>query len=139
GADPITRSARLEPNGPIAGVTVEPAESMGSPVSRVRIALARPLAHHVRSDRNTVVVDFDRGSEKGAPFVMPPATRPADQSAVRIDVPAVDPIAALGLSAPAQTPLTPPASVVGRQNPAPSAAPALQEGSAITRTQPTSR
>ena len=71
GADPVAKLARLEPNSPIAGVSVEAAESMGSPASRVRISLARPLAHHVRSDRNTIVVDFDRAPEKssGAPMV----------------------------------------------------------------------
>ena len=46
GADPVAKLARLEPNSPIAGVSVEAAESMGSPASRVRISLARPLAHH---------------------------------------------------------------------------------------------
>ena len=105
GAEPVAKLAGLEPNSPIAGVTVEAAESMGSPASRVRISLARPLAHHVRSDRNTIVVDFDRAAEKGAPFVVPPASRQLEQLGARIDVPAVDPIAALGLATPAASPL----------------------------------
>jgi type IV pilus assembly protein PilQ len=108
GADPVATLATLEPNSPIAGVSIEAAESMGAPVSRVRISLAKPLAHHVRSDRNTIVVDFDRASEKGAPFVMPPASRQLEQLGAKIDVPAVDPIAALGLSAPAGSPLAAP-------------------------------
>jgi hypothetical protein len=128
GADPVAKLAKLEPNSPIAGVTVEAAESLGSPTSRVRISLARPLAHHVRSDRNTIVVDFDRAAEKGAPFVTPPVSRQLEQSGARIDVPAVDPIAALGLSAPAQSPLGSQA-VAGKVTPA--AAP--QEGSAVMR------
>jgi type IV pilus secretin PilQ/predicted competence protein len=56
----------------IAKVTVESAESLGAPAARVRIALAQPVAHHVRSDRNTVVVDFDRPSPKTAPYVTAP-------------------------------------------------------------------
>ena len=47
---------------PIAGVVLEVAESMGAPVSRVRITLVQPVAHRVRSDRNTIVVDFDKPS-----------------------------------------------------------------------------
>jgi len=108
GADPVAKLARLEPNSPIAGVSVEAAESMGSPASRVRISLAKPLAHHVRSDRNTIVVDFDRGSEKGAPVVTPPASRQLETLGTKINVPAVDPIAALGLAAPAASPLAAP-------------------------------
>src|SRR5437660_946147 len=56
---------------PIAAVSVEPYESMGVSSSRVRIVLAQPVAHRVRSDRNTVVVDFDKAT-KAAPYVMPP-------------------------------------------------------------------
>ena len=105
GADPVAKLARLDPNSPIAGVSVEAAETMGSPAARVRISLAKPLAHHVRSDRNTIVVDFDRSSEKGVPFVAPPASRQLEQLGAKINVPAVDPIAALGLAAPAASPL----------------------------------
>jgi type IV pilus assembly protein PilQ len=138
GADPVAKLARLEPNSPIAGVTVEAAESMGSPASRVRISLARPLAHHVRSDRNTIVVDFDRAVEKSAaPAVLPPVSRQLAQLGARIDVPAVDPIAALGLSAPAQSPLG--ASSVAGKTPAPTSATALQEGSGVVSARPTTR
>ncbi len=56
---------------PIAGVSVEAAESLGAPASRVRVALAQPVAHRVRSERNTVVVDFDKPSAEGG------AVRPA--------------------------------------------------------------
>ena len=135
GADPVARLARLEPNSPIANVTIEAAESMGSPASRVRISLSRPLAHHVRSDRNTIVVDFDRATEKGAPFVTPPMSRQLGQMAARIDVPAVDPIAALGLSAPAQAPLG--SQAVAGKTAAPVAA--AQEGSGVSTARATSR
>jgi len=130
GADPVAKLARLEPNSPIAGVSVEAAESMGSPASRVRISLATPLAHHVRSDRNTIVVDFDRGSEKGAPVVMPPASRQLEALGAKINVPAVDPIAALGLAAPAASPLAAPGQGRGssRNNPPPVPLASVQGG-----------
>ena len=46
---------------------------MGVPIARVRISLAQPVAHHVRSDRNTVVIDFERSPRAGVPSVMPAA------------------------------------------------------------------
>ena len=103
----------------IANVTVEGAESMGAPAARVRIALAQPVAHHVRSDRNTVVVEFDKPSAKTPPYVLPPQTRDANgqpkgtlnaMDALRESTgQTIDPIAALGLdggpaAAPAPTP-----------------------------------
>ena len=42
-------------------------------VSRVRITLAQAVAHHVRSDRNTIVVDFDPAS--AAAILRPAASR----------------------------------------------------------------
>jgi type IV pilus assembly protein PilQ len=62
---------------PITNVAVEPAQSLGSPVSRVRVALAQPLVHHVRSERNTIVVDFEKPNGKQPPLVMAPASRAA--------------------------------------------------------------
>jgi len=71
-------------SSPIAKVSVETGDSMGAPASRVRIALAQPVAHRVRSDRNTVVVDFDkpsapggRGAAPGGRGAAPPAGRGA--------------------------------------------------------------
>jgi AMIN domain-containing protein len=49
---------------PIAAVAVEPSDVLGAQASRVRIALTEPVGHHVRSDRNTLVVDFDKVSAK---------------------------------------------------------------------------
>src|SRR6267142_1300367 len=46
--------------GPIAGVAIEPGEAGGSP--RVRVNLSQPVAHRVRADRNTVVIDFDKAN-----------------------------------------------------------------------------
>jgi type IV pilus assembly protein PilQ len=80
-ARPVARSAK----SPIAAVFVEPSESLGIAIARVRIALAQPLTHHVRSDRNKVVVEFDK------PATVSAAPRRSG----------ADPIAALGLSGPA--------------------------------------
>jgi type IV pilus secretin PilQ/predicted competence protein len=75
GADGLANSIMPNARSPIASVAVEPAESMGARVSRVRIALAQPVAHHVRSERNTVVVDFDRMSDRQPLYVMPAVSR----------------------------------------------------------------
>jgi hypothetical protein len=71
----VANSVAADVKSPIANVSVEAAESLGAPTSRVRIALSQPVAHHVRSDRNSVIVDFDRPSPKAAPYVLPPASR----------------------------------------------------------------
>ena len=69
--------------GPIVGVAVEPGDvAGGSP--RIRVNLSQPVAHRVRAERNTVVIDFDRATGKAAPCVLPPGS--------------VDPITALGLN-----------------------------------------
>ncbi len=62
---------------PIAHVAVVSAESNGEPVSRVRVELAEPVAHHVRSDKNTIVVDFEKTSAQQTALVVPVASRAA--------------------------------------------------------------
>jgi type IV pilus assembly protein PilQ len=111
---------------PIANVSVEPYEAMGAPASRVRIVLAQPVAHRVRSERNTVVVDFDKPSAKTAPYVMPPVAvvkingQPAPDAMMALQqTPAADPITALGLDAPAPAAPVPPQQVT--PSPAPQA------------------
>jgi type IV pilus assembly protein PilQ len=105
GAEGVANSVVASAKNPIASVAVEPVESQGTPVSRVRIALVQPATHRVRSDRNMVVIDFERTSAKGAPFVLPPAAStgtgaPDAMQALqeRAEPPALDPIAALGLA-----------------------------------------
>ena len=104
----VANSVAADVKSPIAYVKVEATESLGAPASRVRIALTQPVAHHVRSERNTVVVDFDKPSAKVAPFVLPPASRQSSVVSSRSsgtpdamlalqNAPAPDPIAALGL------------------------------------------
>jgi type IV pilus secretin PilQ/predicted competence protein len=106
GAEGVANSVAASARSPIASVAVEAAESLGAPASRVRIALAQPVSHRVRSDRNTVVIDFERPSGK-APYVLPPAATSAGSTppdAMRalqqtVEQTAADPIAALGLAA----------------------------------------
>jgi len=100
----VANSVAADVKSPIAGVSVENVESLGAPAARVRVALSQPVAHHVRSERNTIVVDFERPSAKAVPYVLPPATRSTGagqttdaMQALQQQAPAPDPIAALGL------------------------------------------
>ena len=52
--------------------------SLGAPASRVRITLAQPVAHRVRSDRNTVVIDFDKPADRQSTTATPPYVAAAD-------------------------------------------------------------
>jgi type IV pilus assembly protein PilQ len=86
-SDSVANRVSEKAKGPIAGVTVEQADWLGTAGSRVHIDLAEPVGHRVRSDRNTIVVDFETPSGSVAAMSGPGAagaSRP-------------DPIAALGL------------------------------------------
>ena len=102
-ADGVANSFVASAKSPIKAVTVEPGQAVGPPASRVRVALTEPVAHHVRAERNTVVLDFDKGTGKSAPYVLPPdrnSHAPAADAMTAIDshaAGAVDPIATLGL------------------------------------------
>jgi type IV pilus assembly protein PilQ len=112
-SDDVANSVIASSASPIAHVSIEAAQSMGNPTSRVRIALVQPVAHHVRSDRNTIVIDFDKASAKAAPFVLPPAsrTRAPDAMLALQAAAAADPIVALGLDATTSGPSAAPAYV----------------------------
>ena len=111
----VANSVVADAKSPIANVSVEPFELLGAPASRVRIVLAQPVAHRARSERNAVIVDFDKPSGKAAPYVMPPVPvvkingAPATDAMLALQsanqAPAAaepdrsqDPIAALGLN-----------------------------------------
>jgi len=48
-------------SSPVRGVAVEPARADdGTPVARVKVSLAEPVSHTVRSQRNLIVVELDR-------------------------------------------------------------------------------
>jgi type IV pilus assembly protein PilQ len=99
-AEGVANSVAANSKGPITAVTVEAGESLGAPISRVRIALAQPLAHHIRSDRNSVIVEFDKPASK-APYVLPPPAQEMPDAMLALqqgnEAPAADPISALGL------------------------------------------
>ncbi|HXI30277.1 MAG TPA: secretin N-terminal domain-containing protein, partial [Vicinamibacterales bacterium] len=131
--DEVANTVAGAAKGAIAKVSVEQVESLGAPTARVRIALAQPVAHHARSDRNTVVIDFEKPSAKTPPYVTPKQTttdargtldamaalqQPQTPPQTPPQVAAVDPIAALGLDGgpSASAPSVPPA-----QTPAPAA------------------
>src|SRR5207245_644271 len=55
-SDDVANSVIADAKSPIASVSIEAAESMGTPAARLRIALAQTVAHHVRPDRDTDIV-----------------------------------------------------------------------------------
>ena len=73
GAEGVANRFAASAKSPIVGVAIETVESPGGPASRVRITLAQPVAHRVHSERNTIVVDFDKPS--AVPYVLPPLSR----------------------------------------------------------------
>src|SRR5439155_4661610 len=113
-SDGVANSVASNARSPIAGVSVESVESLGTPASRVTIALSQPVAHRVRSDRNTIVIDLDKPT--GKPYVLPVAVAqssgangaaPDAMKALALaQSPAGDPIAALGLAGTAAVPQT---------------------------------
>jgi type IV pilus assembly protein PilQ len=116
GAEGVANSVAANAKSPIASVVIEAAESLGAPASRVRIALAQPVTHRVRSDRNTVVIDFERSAGK-VPYVLPPSTAStrstpdAMQALAQKESTSIDPIDALAGGAAVTTkPATPSAT-----------------------------
>ena len=101
GTEGMANSVAANAKSAIAAVSVEPTKALGAPASRVRIMLAQPVVHHVRSERNTIVVDFDKPSTKVPPYVMPPVVRQAAPDAMKALEPRIaDPIVAIGLDKP---------------------------------------
>jgi type IV pilus secretin PilQ/predicted competence protein len=99
GADGVANRFAVSAKSPIAGVAIEAVESLGAPVSRVRITLAQPVAHRVHSDRNTIVVDFDKPS--GGSDALPPLARRGPDAMAALEPAAprsADPVAVLGLA-----------------------------------------
>jgi type IV pilus secretin PilQ/predicted competence protein len=142
GAEGVTNAVAAKRTGLIAGVAVERVESMGVPMARVRIKLAEPIAHTVRSDRNNVLVQFERDAQGAVPYVTPqPAGGLPDamQALAQIAAPpAADPIAALLAPAPQPPPAARPVllaqapasgGAAAASGPAPAAAAARQQSS----------
>jgi type IV pilus assembly protein PilQ len=132
----VANSVVASAKSPIAGVSIEATESLGRPASRVRVALAQPVSHRVRSDRNTVVIDFDQRSPDAAPYVLPPPSAKGsapDAMLALQSAPAVDPIAALGLDKPSAVPAPAPARPAYAP---PMAPPAARPAATAQQTQP---
>ncbi len=56
-----------DPASPVRGVAVEPARADdGTPVARVKVSLAEPVSHKVRSQRNVIVIELDRDAALSA-------------------------------------------------------------------------
>jgi len=129
-ADGVANSFAASARNPIASVVVEPAEPSDAPSSRIRIVLAEAVGHRVRSDRNAIIIEFDKPSGARSPD----AIRAADRTVAR-----VDPLAALGL-ANAQQPgsAAPPPAAAGVAQPPSAASPAQAPGTVGTRAQPPS-
>ena len=52
-----------DPGSPVRAVDVETARGEdGLPVARVRVSLTEPVSHNVRSQRNMIFVELDRGA-----------------------------------------------------------------------------
>ncbi len=66
-----------DPASPVRGIAVEPARADdGTPVTRIKVSLAEPVSHKVRSQRNVIVVELDRDAalSAGATSVIAPGT-----------------------------------------------------------------
>ncbi|HWF83489.1 MAG TPA: type IV pilus secretin PilQ [Vicinamibacterales bacterium] len=124
----VASSVKAGGGSPIASVAVEQPDAATASGPKVRITLLQPVAHRVRSDRNTVVVDFDKAAANAGPFVLPSRSRTAPDAMLALERGATpaDPIAALGLDKQAATTPSPTAAAVMRPAESPRA-PAVQE------------
>jgi type IV pilus assembly protein PilQ len=73
GVGAVSNRFAADSKSPIAAVEVQTAESMGEPVSRVHIKLAQAVGYLVRSDRNRILVDFEKPST-ASPYAAPPTS-----------------------------------------------------------------
>jgi len=98
-AQSVVKKVAADAKSPISDVTVDNGDALGAPTSRVRIALVQAVPHRVRSEKNQVIVEFDRPNAKAAPYVLPPdaKTVPAVQGVPASGIGTVDPISALNL------------------------------------------
>jgi type IV pilus assembly protein PilQ len=72
-ADGVANRFATSAESPIAGVEVEATDSLGTPVTRVHIMLAHAVGHLVRSDRNRILIDFEKPSS-GTPYASRPVS-----------------------------------------------------------------
>ena len=66
GHDGYANGFSADPGSPVRAVDVETARGEdGLPVARVRVSLTEPVSHNVRSQRNMIFVELDRGAGDG--------------------------------------------------------------------------
>jgi type IV pilus secretin PilQ/predicted competence protein len=87
-AEGVTNGVAADSKSPITSVSIEPPDATAT--SRVRVSLAQPVAHRVHSDRNTIVLQFDKPVAGATPVLRQAPVHQARPVAV-------DPLAALGL------------------------------------------
>ena len=91
GVGAVSNRFAADSKSAIAAVEVQTTESMGEPVSRVHIKLAQAVGYLVRSDRNRILVDFEKPSTASPYAARPTLERRGDamaalqQSAVKPD------------------------------------------------------
>jgi len=133
-ADGVANSVAAHAKSPIAGVSVEPGDTASGIASRVRVSLVQAVPHHVRSDRNAIIIDFDKASDPSPSAV--PGTRsgpPPDAMLAlqtRGGTPAADPLSILGATIP------PAAPAVQASEPAAVRPPADAQPATVTSSQP---
>jgi len=134
-AEGLATTLADEADSPIAHVRVEPAAADVA-VTRVRVALSQPVPHRVRSERSSIVVDFEKSGASGRTVVLPPARRPSSdslQTLARLDSNAQQVSARQSIAqivAPATVPSAQPAAGVNTAQQSPLAAQADQNARA---------
>jgi type IV pilus secretin PilQ/predicted competence protein len=91
-AEGVTNGVAVDGRSPITSVSIDPPDA--TQTSRVRVSLSQPVAHRVHSDRNTIVLQFEKPSPNSVAAVAPPLRQGQLDAARAV---AVDPLAALGL------------------------------------------
>jgi type IV pilus assembly protein PilQ len=85
GVGAVSNRFAADSKSPIAAVEVQTTESMGEPVSRVQIKLAQAVGYLVRSDRNRILVDFEKPSASSPYVARPTSERRGDAMAALQD------------------------------------------------------
>lgn len=92
-ANQVTHAAQAGKTGPVAGISLEQATADdGSTIARVRVSLASPSSHKVRSARNVIRLELEPDTARAdAPLPEPlAAVRPADAAPVTVPATLLD-------------------------------------------------
>ena len=122
-SDGVTNRVPVSPSTLIAGVLLEETNAMGAPASRIRVLLTQAAPYRVRSERNTILVDFDKTSEPSVYAAASMTSREAPnamRALAQPKQPALDAIRAIGVpqGVPERpAPAAAPANAVAQQQP----------------------